>query len=99
MPNRTSPVGAPVEETVVVNDNSQMLVALTRMEAKMDVGFAQVVADNKKHSADLVDHEARIRTLEQTPTVSPRTLWTTVTAGGGFIVALLTIIEKFVGVR
>lgn len=85
-----NPVTTPV-------DTSQMLVALTRMEAKMDVGFAQVVADNKKHSEELTDHEARIRTLEQTPTVSPRTLWTTITAGGGLVVAIMSIVEKLVG--
>lgn len=98
----------------IFTDQSQMLVALTRMEAKMDVGFAQVVADNKRHSQELIDHEGRLRSLEGAPavppdhetrirsiearrTVSPRGMWTSITAGGGLIVALFTIFEKILG--
>ncbi|UJQ87158.1 tail needle protein [Arthrobacter phage BaileyBlu] len=79
------------------SESAQMLVALTRMEAKMDVGFARIGAVTDKHAASIDDHEERIRTLEQKPTVSPRTLWTTITAGGGLLVALMTIAEKLLG--
>lgn len=54
---------------------TDLLIALTRLEAKVDVVLAQHGADLRAHGQDLADHEARLRTLEATPTVSPKTLW------------------------
>lgn len=59
------------------NTNGQdLLIALTRLEAKVDVVLAQHGADLRAHGQDLADHEARLRVIEQKPTVSPRVLWT-----------------------
>lgn len=61
-----------------LSDAAAVLVALTRLEAKIDVALARQAASIDKHADQLADHETRLRELEATPTVSPRTLWTTV---------------------
>lgn len=45
-----------------------LLIAFTRMEAKVDVALAQHGADLKAHADDLTDHETRLRNLEARPT-------------------------------
>lgn len=67
------------------SDNSpmeqQLLVAVTRLEAKIDVMLAQ---QN--------DHEERIRRLEQMPHLAPWKLWTAVTSAVAAMAALSNII-------
>jgi hypothetical protein len=65
--------------------DASVLVALTRMEAKVDIALAQHGAEIKNQGEAVVDHEARIRALESRSTVSPRTLWTTVVTASGLI--------------
>ena len=93
--------------------DAAVLVAITRMEAKVDVALAQHGADIKSQGRDLEDHEARIRLLEArpvsgddhearlrklegTPTVSPRTLWTTVASIGGLALAAVPFLDRII---
>lgn len=47
--------------------DAAVLVAITRMEAKVDVALAQHGADIKSQGRHLEDHEARLRLLEARP--------------------------------
>lgn len=76
---------------------TSLLIAFTRLEGKVDVALAQHGADIKAHSEDLADHEARLRVLEATPTVSPKTLWTAVVSASGIVFSALTLIDRFYG--
>lgn len=75
---------------------ASLLIAFTRMEAKVDVALAQHASDLKNQGANITDHEARLRTLETTPTVSPRVLWTTVASALGLMFAAYPIFERFI---
>ncbi|CCQ44655.1 hypothetical protein ARTSIC4J27_582 [Pseudarthrobacter siccitolerans] len=66
------------------------------MEAKVDVALAQHGADIKSQGRDLEDHEKRLRVLESTPTVSPRTLWTTVASIGGLALAAVPFLDRII---
>lgn len=76
------------------NTEAALLVAFTRMEAKVDVALTSHGADLKaeKHRGD--DHEARIRILESRPTVSPRSLWTAVISAAGLVLTIVSILDK-----
>lgn len=76
---------------------TSLLIAFTRLEGKVDVALAQHGADLKAHADDLADHEARLRVLEATPTVSPKTLWTVVVSASGLIFSALTLLDRFYG--
>lgn len=60
-----------------------VLVTLGRMEVKLD----RALTTND-------DHEARIRALESRSTVSPRTLWATVSGGAGLALAAGPVIAR-----
>ncbi|WGH21095.1 membrane protein [Arthrobacter phage Cassia] len=75
---------------------TDLLIAFTRLEGKVDVALAQHGADIAVHGKEIQDHEARLRTLESTPTVSPRTLWTTVASAAGLMVAAYPIIQQII---
>lgn len=82
------------EDTIVVSTHSgatpaeaNLLVAFTRMETKVDVVLSQ-------HGQKLDDHETRLRTVEDRPTVSPRALWTAVCSAVAACAALLTVLDK-----
>lgn len=51
--------------------NNELIVTLTRLEAKVDVVLATHDAKLEAHSKDLSDHETRLRGLESQPTVGP----------------------------
>ena len=70
-----------------------LLVAFTRMEAKVDVALAQHGADIRVAIAQGADHETRIRAIELTPTVSPRVLWASVVSGAGLVLAALPLVQ------
>lgn len=74
---------------------TSLLIAFTRLEGKVDVALAQHGADLKAHHETLADHEARLRALESTPTVSPRVLWTALVSASGIIFSALTLIDRF----
>ncbi|URQ05010.1 membrane protein [Arthrobacter phage Iter] len=75
---------------------TDLLIAFTRLEGKVDVALAQHGADIAVHGKEIQDHEARIRALESTPTVSPRTLWTTVASAAGLAIAAFPLIQQIV---
>lgn len=81
-------------ELTPASSEAALLVALTRMEAKVDVALAQHGADIQSHAKDIGDHEDRIRRLESKPTVSPKALWTAIGSGAGLILAGLQILER-----
>lgn len=68
--------------------------ALARVEAKIDVVLAQHEAKIEQHDEGLQDHEGRLRILERTPSVSPRTLWATVSSGVIVMAAIGPILAR-----
>lgn len=58
---------SPHVEVVSSTDSTALLIAVTRLEAKIDVALAQQRAKIDAHDSDLVDHEARIRAVEGRP--------------------------------
>ncbi|WP_050053376.1 hypothetical protein [Pseudarthrobacter siccitolerans] len=87
MPPTTDPTTPTKAET-------DLLIAFTRLEGKVDVALAQHGADLALHGREIKDHETRLRVLENTPTVSPRTLWTVVASAAGLVLAAVPIIER-----
>lgn len=79
-----------------IQPDAAVLVAITRMEAKVDIALAQHGAEIKTQGATVEDHEKRLRVLEATPTVSPRTLWTTVASVGGLALAALPFLDRII---
>lgn len=78
-----------------------MLIILARLEGKLDVVAAQhdarlseltrrVDAAERQRQAD----DARLRTIEARPTVTPRAMWTGVGTVGALVVGAVTIAEK-----
>jgi hypothetical protein len=81
--------GAPAEPAVVL--------AVARVEAKIDVVLAQHETKIAAHGDDLADHETRLRDLERRSTVSPRTLWTTVSGAAVLLVSLSPVLTRLLG--
>lgn len=73
---------------------TDLLIAFTRLEGKVDVALAQHGADLAVHGRELKDHEDRLRRLELTPTVTPRTLWTVVVSAAGLMIAATPLIQQ-----
>lgn len=67
----------PPEEAATTEAHA-VLVAVTRLEAKVDVALAQHGARLEEHSRGISDHEERLRAVEARKTVSPAGLWTAV---------------------
>lgn len=82
-------------EKDVTPEEARLLIAIARLEAKLDVALAQHSASIAQHDEAIEDHEARLRHLEETPTVSPSKLWTTVSAAAGLIVSILMLVLNF----
>lgn len=81
-------------EEVSTDETTNLLIALTRLEGKIDLILAQHSSDIGAHRERLDDHERRIRTIEGTPTVTPAKLWTAVCTSAGLIVSILTILAN-----
>lgn len=90
------------------NDNTEVLVAVARIEGKIDLTLAETAA---LKAAD-ADHESRIRSIEALPvpdqktsdrldaledrrTVSPGQLWAGLVGVLAVVAAVLTITEKW----
>lgn len=70
-----------------------LLVAFTRLEAKVDVALGDHAARLDSQARDVADHETRLRAIEARPTVTPTGLWTTVLGvltAAGVLVTLWT---------
>jgi hypothetical protein len=80
----TPPEAPPLTST----NDTNLIVALTRVETKVDVVLSQ-------HGAKLEDHEGRLRKVEARRTVSPRTLWTSVISAAGLVLTLIAIFDRF----
>lgn len=70
-----------------------VFVTLARLEAKVDVAIARQGAQIEAHDADIDDHEARIRALENQPHIKPFTLWTALIGGITAFVALSPFLQ------
>jgi hypothetical protein len=66
-----------------------------RLEAKVDVALTQHAGRLDTHAADLADHEARLRQVEQRKTVSPWQLWLAITGGVGTLAALVGLVGPY----
>lgn len=75
-------------------EGTTLLIAVTRLEAKLDVALAQHGAKLETHDAKLEDHEKRLRVQEARPSVSPRVLWTTISGALGLILASTPFIDR-----
>lgn len=76
---------------------TDLLIAFTRLEGKVDVALAQHGADLALHGRELKDHEDRLRRLELTPTVTPRTLWTVIASAAGLVLAAGPLLGRLFG--
>ncbi|WP_193596061.1 hypothetical protein [Microbacterium sp. YJN-G] len=93
---------------MTVADNSEVLVAIARLDGKLDLALAETAA----LKATDADHEGRIRTIEAKPvpdeetdkrlskleerrTVSPGQLWTGLLGVAGLILTVLTIADRW----
>lgn len=89
-------------------DNSEVLVAIARLDGKLDLALAEIGA---LKAAD-ADHEVRIRSIEAKPvpdeetdsrlrrleerrTVSPGQLWTGLLGVAGLLLTILTIADRW----
>ncbi len=85
-----------------ININTpEVNVAFARMEAKLDVALALHGAKLEQHTSqidslreDANALEVRVRTVESTPTVSPRTLGAVVVGGAGVLGALFPFLDR-----
>lgn len=92
---------------MTASDNSEVLVAIARLDGKLDLALAETAA---LKAAD-ADHEVRIRSIEAKPvpdedtdkrlktleerrTVSPGQLWTGLLGVAGLILTVLTIVNQ-----
>lgn len=72
-----------------------VLVALARLEGKLDTALAQHGARLDEHATAVTDHELRLRTLEATSTVSPRQLWITLASAVAVFVSLSPLLSTW----
>lgn len=89
-------------------DNSEVLVAIARLDGKLDLTLAETAA----LKATDADHETRLRSIEIQPvpdkktserldaledrrTVSPGQLWTGLLGVAGLILTVLTIADRW----
>jgi hypothetical protein len=85
-----------------ININTpEVNLAFARMEAKLDVALALHGAKLEQHTSDIASLDddinaldVRLRTVESTPTVSPRTLGAVVIGGAGVLGALFPFLDK-----
>ena len=71
-----------------------MLVAIARLEGKVDVVLARHDVRLSAVERESADHDGRIRALEARPTVSPRALWAAVTSGAALVFGVITLINN-----
>lgn len=57
------------------DDTAPVLVALARLEGKLDASLATHGTTISTHAAAIDDHEARLRRQEARSTISPRQFW------------------------
>lgn len=74
--------------------NTDLVVIVTRLEAKVDVALAHQAAELSAVLKSNADHETRLREIEKRPTVSPRVLWASVCSGAGLVFGAVTIVNN-----
>lgn len=77
-------------------ETRDLLIAFTRMEAKVDIALAQHGAKLDEIAKDVTDHETRVRVIEGRSTVSPTGLWTTVLGAITAFGLLATLYDRFI---
>ncbi|QZN86601.1 hypothetical protein [Cellulomonas sp. C5510] len=88
---------APAALPVDTRADPAVVLAVARVEAKIDVVLAQHEAKLEAHGHHLADHETRLRALEARSTVSPRALWTTVSGAAVLLVTLSPFLTRLLG--
>lgn len=76
-------------------ETRDLLIAFTRMEAKVDIALAQHGAKLDEIAKDVIDHETRVRVIEGRSTVTPTGLWTTVLGALTAFGVLATLYDRF----
>lgn len=87
---------SPTDVSVSVSTDTPVLVAIARLEGKLDANLARVEGKVDGQATDLADHEARMRVQEARRTVSPGQLWAGLVGVLGVGVATLTIVNGIV---
>ncbi|GAA2843942.1 hypothetical protein Acy02nite_68540 [Actinoplanes cyaneus] len=71
-----------------------VLIALARLEGKVDAALATQGAQLAEHGRRLDDHEPRLRAVENRPTVSPRAMWTALGTLAAIVAALTPLVSR-----
>lgn len=79
----------------VEKTEATVLLALTRLEAKLDVALTQHAGRLESHAEEIADHEARVRALENRPYVRPAVIWSLL----AIVLAIVSAEIAFVGLR
>lgn len=74
--------------------SASVLIALARLEGKVDAALATQGAQLTEHGRRLDDHEPRLRLLEATPTVTPRAMWTALATLAAIVAALTPFLSR-----
>lgn len=85
----TPPVPPPEE-----GGAASVLIALARLEGKVDAAIALQAAKLDEHGRRLDDFEGRLRTQESTPTVTPRAMWTALGTLAAIVAALTPFLSR-----
>lgn len=88
---------APTPSQNPTRSETDLLIAFTRLEGKVDVALVQHGAELAAHTGELKDHEDRIRRLELTPTVGPKALWTAVASAAALLLAAGPVLTRIFG--
>ena len=76
-------------------ESRDLLIAFTRMEAKVDIALAQHGAKLDEIVKDVTDHETRVRVIEGRSTVTPMGLWSAVLGAITAFGLLTTLYDRF----
>jgi hypothetical protein len=93
----TTPRTVPEALVPGAGTDPSVVLAVARVEAKIDVVLAQHETKIQAHGDELADHESRLRVLESRATVSPRALWTTVSGAAVLLVTLSPVLTRLLG--
>lgn len=77
--------------------SASVLIALARLEGKVDAALATQGAQLAEHGRRLDDHEPRIRAVENRPTVTPTAMWTALGTLAAIVAALTPFLSRLYG--
>lgn len=74
--------------------STSVLIALARLEGKVDAALALQAAKLDEHGRRLDDFESRLRSQESTPSVTPRAMWSALGVLAAIVGALTPVIAR-----